>query len=502
MSADGLDLVCGPDGPLPDSHSRYRVLAHLGTGGQAVVYRGVRVSAGLRSSPVTIKVFHAADGSFSRDDQLGFWDKGDAVLMDITSRGVSGIPARLDGFYGAPPRSVDTAVETDERVPFQILDYLPGGTVIDRLRDEVGSGKPPTLNGLVILRTLAGLLATLHHPEDGDLPVLHMDVKPANVLLGPTGAVHLIDFTASRYHDSAHLTSVAHSPDTGGPEALGGEGKVGPAYDVHGFGSVAFYLVTGCHPRLSEEGRSRIRKHPLLDDNPLLARHLLAPLADRPGDRPATRELPEWITQLGRLLRTAIPATQLVRWDDASNGTRIAEPREATASFALAELAELRMVGSAAVVAPPEPPPVYAPPPPPQPMYWAPPPQQYYPQHPQVPQRQPLPPMPRYRGRGLLTLSIMWFLLCWVIWLATDFFKTQSAQTALTGFGFAVVGAFGVYWLTRLAGYLVRTNMESERPRSILIPNVTTAIFLFTCGISMLSFTPLDIRRIIDIFTS
>ena len=47
MSDGGLlDLVCGPASPLPETHQRYRLVAHLGSGGQADVYRAVRLCGG------------------------------------------------------------------------------------------------------------------------------------------------------------------------------------------------------------------------------------------------------------------------------------------------------------------------------------------------------------------------------------------------------------------------------------------------------------------------
>ena len=52
-----MDLVCGPASPLPETHQRYRLVAHIGSGGQAEVYRAVRVTGGVSSAPMTVKVF-------------------------------------------------------------------------------------------------------------------------------------------------------------------------------------------------------------------------------------------------------------------------------------------------------------------------------------------------------------------------------------------------------------------------------------------------------------
>ena len=51
-----LDLVCGPASPLPETYQRYRLVAHIGSGGQADVYRAVRLCGGVTSAPLTVKV--------------------------------------------------------------------------------------------------------------------------------------------------------------------------------------------------------------------------------------------------------------------------------------------------------------------------------------------------------------------------------------------------------------------------------------------------------------
>jgi serine/threonine protein kinase len=319
-----LDLVCGPASPLPETFQRYRLVAHLGSGGQADVYRAVRVCGGVTSAPMTVKVFRV-DPQRPIADELRSWDKGDAALMDLNNRGVPGICRRADGFYGPPPHRPGERTAPGDAVPYQVYDYLHGVNlreyVVQRSAAAPGARR---LNAVSALKTLAVVLQSLHNPQESSAtPVLHMDVKPSNVMVLATGEVRLIDFTGARYFREEEITQISYTPESGGPEAFGGVKYVGPAYDVHGFGAVAYFMVTGAYPRV--DGRSDqggpaahggapdaspppwnvLRRHPLLERIPALRDHLHAPLADRPADRPPTRELQSWLTGLAELVRRA-----------------------------------------------------------------------------------------------------------------------------------------------------------------------------------------------------
>jgi hypothetical protein len=113
-----VDLVCGPASPLPETYQRYRLVAKLGAGGQADVYRGVRLCGGVTSAALTVKVFRI-NPRRPLVDELRSWDKGDAALMDLNTRGVTGICRRVDGFYGPPPYLSGSIAVRGEAVPYQ-----------------------------------------------------------------------------------------------------------------------------------------------------------------------------------------------------------------------------------------------------------------------------------------------------------------------------------------------------------------------------------------------
>jgi serine/threonine protein kinase len=318
----GLELVCGPVSPLPETHQRYRLVEKLGAGGQADVFRGVRVTGGVSSAPMTVKIFRI-DPNRSLADELRSWDKGDAVLMDLNNRGVSHICRRSDGFYGPPPHRPGERPVTGDAVPYQVYEYLHGVNLREYVAQR-NTWQGSRINALTALSTLAGVLRDLHHPQSfGATPVLHMDIKPANVMVLGDGAIRLIDFTGARYWRTEEITQVSYTREAGGPEAFDGARAVTPAYDVHGFGAVAYYLVTGTFPRVESAAAvpapppwSVLRHHPMLERSPRLRDHLQAAVADRPGDRPDTRELDGWVESLGQLVRSHGVPDIGVDWHD------------------------------------------------------------------------------------------------------------------------------------------------------------------------------------------
>jgi serine/threonine protein kinase len=312
MSNATVDLVCGPADPLPGSEQSYRLTGLLGSGGQADVYQAVRVSAGVASAPLSVKVLRLNPHD-TREHQFRSWDKGDAVLMDLHGRNVGAICRRIDAFYGRLPHPPGQAPQ-GEPVPFQVLEYLPGHDLRQLLQWRIGR-----VDAARTLKSVAEVMRAMHHPPVGAHPVLHMDLKPANVIIGPDGSAKVIDFTGARYYTPAHLTTIAYTRETAGPEAH--QGSVGPAYDVHGFGSIAFYLVTGASARTDSPGQeqsvpwARLRKHPALEANPRLRDLLTATLDDDPENRPRTEELPRWIGELCAVMARSNLPDLGVDWD-------------------------------------------------------------------------------------------------------------------------------------------------------------------------------------------
>jgi len=174
---------------------------------------------------------------------------------------------------------------------YLVTPFATDGTLAARLERA-----PLETDELVdVVRRLGGAIDVLHRAG-----VLHRDVKPANVLMGPSGAA-LTDFGVARGLEHTVLTrvgSLVGTADYLAPEAIRGE-EIGPPADVYGLGCLAFACTTGtppfagrrsvlsvCRAHLTEVPPNPRALRPSLREP--LAAALLTALAKEPADRPGT----------------------------------------------------------------------------------------------------------------------------------------------------------------------------------------------------------------------
>jgi eukaryotic-like serine/threonine-protein kinase len=102
-----------------------------------------------------------------------------------------------------------------EERPYLVMEYVPGENVAQRLSE----GKPIDCERLA--RELLGALAHIHGAG-----ILHRDIKPQNVLIGPDGDAKLIDFGIALPADATSLTHTGQVLGTArfiAPEIMRGE---------------------------------------------------------------------------------------------------------------------------------------------------------------------------------------------------------------------------------------------------------------------------------------
>ena len=125
-----------------------------------------------------------------------------------------------------------------EPAPRIVMDYV-GGSDLKSAFFTGNFAAFPRAEAISIIRQLAEGLEHVHAQG-----VLHLDVKPSNILYADGRAV-LIDFSVAREFDAAKLSrDNAGTRDWMAPEQTNRE-TVGPYTDVYGLGVVMYQLLTG-----------------------------------------------------------------------------------------------------------------------------------------------------------------------------------------------------------------------------------------------------------------
>jgi WD40 repeat protein/tRNA A-37 threonylcarbamoyl transferase component Bud32 len=207
----------------PSAVAGYEVLQELGRGGMGVVYKARH----LRLHRVVALKMVLAGAHAGKQHLARFRHEAETV-------------AQLQHPHIVQIYEVG---EHDGR-PFLALEYVPGGSLAQRLD---GTPQPPR-DAAELIQTLARAVQAAH-----DQGVIHRDLKPANVLLTADGTPKLTDFGLSKQRDAAAgqtpSGAVLGTPGYMAPEQARGHNRaIGPGADVYSLGAILYECLTGRPP--------------------------------------------------------------------------------------------------------------------------------------------------------------------------------------------------------------------------------------------------------------
>ena len=249
-------------------NNRYRLLAIIGEGGMATVYRAQDIMLGRT---VAVKVLHerrADDKAFL----ARFYREAQAA-------------ANLDH-----PNIVSVYdIGQDGNRHYIVMEYVEGRNLKELILE---SAPFPIERALTIAIRVCAAVGAAHKAG-----LIHCDVKPQNILVVPDGRVKVTDFGIARALTSAPVVEggdVWGTPDYLSPEQAAGE-RLGPPSDVYSIGVVMYEMLTGRLPFEAESGIAIAFKHlreeptPINELNPRvppgLARIVHKVLAKEPSAR-------------------------------------------------------------------------------------------------------------------------------------------------------------------------------------------------------------------------
>jgi eukaryotic-like serine/threonine-protein kinase len=246
---------------IPLLGDRYRLGERLADGGMGSVYRAVDESLGR---PVAVKVLRR-----ELADEPAFLERFRREARAAAALSHPGVAGVYDyGELGGQP--------------FIVMELVEGETLAERIGAR---GRLAWHETFALGEQVARALAAAHGCR-----LVHRDVKPANVLIGPGERAKVTDFGIAKAATSSTLTRtgmVLGSANYVAPEQAKGD-PVGPAADLYALGCVLFEAVCG---RTPYTGRNPVA---------IATQHVSAPV---PDPRQHRRDLP---VPAARLIRRAV----------------------------------------------------------------------------------------------------------------------------------------------------------------------------------------------------
>ena len=233
---------------------RYEPLEVVGRGGEGEV---IRALDHLHDRPVALKV-RPVTGETARAELLS----EARLLLSLPPH--PGLPLVREDFF------------LDDRYVIA-MDWIEG-TDLDALLDAEGG---PGLRPGVAIGYLEQAAEALAHLHAQDPPVVHGDVKPANLILTSAGRIVLVDFGLS----STSTDDLRRAGTAGyvAPEVAAGA-RPTPASDVYSFAATAVALLSGEPPSVEAPGWGALEPARI----PALERIVRANLATDPARRDAS----------------------------------------------------------------------------------------------------------------------------------------------------------------------------------------------------------------------
>ncbi|HEY3739303.1 MAG TPA: serine/threonine-protein kinase [Bryobacteraceae bacterium] len=199
----------------------YQLIRHLGTGGTGSVYLAERVAASvIQRAAVKVLAPHAAGAGF-----VERFEREQRILASLEHPNIV--------------RMQDAGV-TSAGQPYLVMEYVDG-LHLDDYCDREKLGIEARLR---LFLTICDAVEYAHRNL-----VVHLDLKPSNLLVTAGGVAKLLDFGTSKLLeiDGRYTSTLMVTPAYASPEQLRNE-AVTTACDVYSLGVILFELLAGRRP--------------------------------------------------------------------------------------------------------------------------------------------------------------------------------------------------------------------------------------------------------------
>ena len=222
---------------------RYRIEKVLGQGGFGITYSGYQTNL---EAKVAIKEFFMKD-LCNRDATTSQVSVGSVGSRETVETFRQKFLKEARNIFRLKHKHIISVIDVFEEngTAYYVMEHVGGGS----LAGKVLHGALPEEDAVRYTRQVADALAFVHSKR-----MMHLDVKPANILLDDNDNAVLIDFgLAKQYDTEGHQTSstpvgISHGYAPLEQYKRGGVSTFSPATDIYSLGATLFKLVTGITP--------------------------------------------------------------------------------------------------------------------------------------------------------------------------------------------------------------------------------------------------------------
>ena len=225
-------------------YGKYRIIGILGQGGFGITYLAEQTSLGRK---VAIKEFFMKEHC-NRDNNTSQVSVGSIGSKDLVERFKQKFLKEARTIASFTSSNIVNVFDVFEEngTAYYVMEHLEGKS-LKRLVDE--NGTLPEEVAVKYIRQVCNALKEVHENN-----MLHLDVKPANIMLDKKGNAVLIDFGISKHYDeSGAQTSSAGVGISEGFAPLeqyeaSSLKEFTPATDIYALGATLFFLLNGTRP--------------------------------------------------------------------------------------------------------------------------------------------------------------------------------------------------------------------------------------------------------------
>ena len=141
------------------------------------------------------------------------------------------------------PRVIDHFV-IEGKGEYLVMDYIEGMNLQERLES---SGKP--LSEFEVVRIAKIICAALEYLHSRNPPIIHQDIKPANLIMTPADDIMLVDFGLAKPYDRGEVVGDLFQGVTAGYSPVEQYGQdTDVRSDIYALGATMYTLLTGLKP--------------------------------------------------------------------------------------------------------------------------------------------------------------------------------------------------------------------------------------------------------------